>query len=175
MVEKKGADHGIDGRLYFVDGPGAAEHIISSVKSGATITGGKRSHRAINSTASALFLFEESTSQSPGFSSQEAMPVHRGDQRGLGCGSETIGASGQKLNGVRPLDAAGRAGDHAERKQQRRAYPPTIRCPGDDKPRRALASRSRLRGMLNCHFCHGVTSALTTCRERRGDIERFCC
>jgi len=36
VVEKKGADHGIDGRLYFLDGPGGAQQIIFSVKSGAT-------------------------------------------------------------------------------------------------------------------------------------------
>jgi len=36
VVEKKGADHGIDGRLYFMDGPGTAKQIIFSVKSGGT-------------------------------------------------------------------------------------------------------------------------------------------
>jgi len=36
VVEKKGADQGIDGRIYFLDGPGPAKQVILSVKSGHT-------------------------------------------------------------------------------------------------------------------------------------------
>jgi site-specific DNA-methyltransferase (adenine-specific) len=36
VVEKKGPDQGIDGRIYFLDGNAAAKQIVLSVKSGAT-------------------------------------------------------------------------------------------------------------------------------------------
>jgi hypothetical protein len=36
VVEKKGPDQGIDGRIYFMDGEGPAKQIIFSVKSGGT-------------------------------------------------------------------------------------------------------------------------------------------
>jgi hypothetical protein len=36
VVEKKGPDQGIDGRIYFMDGDGPARQIVFSVKSGGT-------------------------------------------------------------------------------------------------------------------------------------------